>query len=85
LTTTEHYSKKFLFAEYAKYGNLLYRIIDKVGNLPTKGDFMSTSSPVQTFKRSLIILTACLLQLTSAFVFAAPAGANAELHAFKPA
>lgn len=44
---------------------------------------MITSAPVQTFKRILVILTACVLQLTCAFVFAADNGVSAELHAFK--
>ena len=44
---------------------------------------MITSTPVQTFKRILVILTACVLQLTCAFVFAADNGVSAELHAFK--
>jgi len=44
---------------------------------------MITSTPVQTFKRILVLLTACVLQLSCAFVFAADNGVSAELHAFK--
>jgi len=44
---------------------------------------MITSTRVQTFKRILVILTACLLQLSCAYVFAADNGVTAELHAFK--
>lgn len=38
---------------------------------------------VPTFKRMLVILTACVFQLSCAFVFAADKGVTAELHAFK--
>jgi len=44
---------------------------------------MITSTPVQTFKRILVLLTACVLQLSCALVFAADSGVTAELHAFK--
>jgi len=44
---------------------------------------MITSTPVQTFKRILIALTALVLQLSCAFVFAADNGVSADLHAFK--
>ena len=43
---------------------------------------MITSTPVPNFKRILVILTACVLQLTCAFVFAAD-DVSVQLHAFK--
>jgi uncharacterized repeat protein (TIGR01451 family) len=44
---------------------------------------MITATPVQSFKRILVILTACILQLASAFVFAADKDVTVQLHAFK--
>jgi len=38
---------------------------------------MITVSPVRTFKRIVIVLTACMLQLASNFVFALDDGATA--------
>jgi uncharacterized repeat protein (TIGR01451 family) len=44
---------------------------------------MIPSTPVQLCKRILVILTACVLQLSCALVFAADNGVSAELRAFK--
>lgn len=44
---------------------------------------MIPSTLVPTFKRMLVILTACVFQLSCALVFAADKGVTAELHAFK--
>lgn len=44
---------------------------------------MITSTPVQTFKRILVILTACVLQFSCAYVFAADNDVKVDLHAFK--
>lgn len=47
---------------------------------------MITSTPVPSFKRILVLLTACVLQFACAFVFAAastPNNVQVALHAFK--
>jgi len=44
---------------------------------------MITSTPIQTFQRIVVILTACVLQLTCAFVFAADNNVTVALQAFK--
>lgn len=44
---------------------------------------MMMSTPVQTYQRILVILTACILQFASAFVFAADNNVNVALKAFK--
>jgi uncharacterized repeat protein (TIGR01451 family) len=44
---------------------------------------MITSTPIQTYKRILVLLTACMLQFSCALVFAADDNVTVALHAFK--
>lgn len=44
---------------------------------------MMTPPPVATSKRILVVLTACVLQLTCIFVFAADNSVSAERYALK--